>query len=59
MAEPQTPYSGDEKALEVAAGVPDTPVRCKDCDLPNGCPEYCRCDPKPALGVDTSRGGAQ
>lgn len=25
-------------------GVAEAPVRCKDCDQPNGCPEYCWCD---------------
>ena len=24
---------------------PAVPVRCAGCDIPNGCPEYCRCSP--------------
>lgn len=29
-------------------GAAAAPVRCKDCDLPNGCPEYCWCGPQGA-----------
>lgn len=36
------------KAMRAACGVAEPPVRCKDCDLPNGCPEYCWCGPQGA-----------
>lgn len=34
-----------EPASASAAEAPQWPVRCKGCDIPNGCPEYCRCAP--------------
>jgi hypothetical protein len=27
-------------------------IRCKGCDLANGCPEYCRCAPGVLVGID-------
>lgn len=35
------------RAIEAAA--PASDPRCADCDLPNGCPEYCRCKPEAGL----------
>lgn len=32
--------------------------RCAGCDLPNGCPEFCRCEPKGAPGVRVGAPGS-
>ena len=39
------------KATIAAEAAGAAPTRCKGCDLPNGCPEYCWCSPMAADGV--------
>lgn len=46
----------DDRSKPAPAGQP-VPERCADCDLLNGCREYCRCDPAlpPARGCYSVR----
>jgi hypothetical protein len=47
-ARPNGLSPSDGPAWDAGAVLSDDP-RCKDCDLPNGCPEHCRCEPKAAV----------
>jgi hypothetical protein len=46
LATPQPETEASARRSRSGANESTEPVRCKDCDIPNGCPEYCRCKPE-------------